>query len=113
MNEKQVLFTRLMAELIVQCSSEGIDMIGAELFRTPEQAEIYAKSGKGIRNSNHTRKLAIDLFRYKDGSVSWNHADYERAGEIWKGLHELCRWGGDFTHMRDSPHFSLYHNGVI
>jgi hypothetical protein len=112
LNEKQVLFTRLQAEFQVWCFRRGIEIIEAESFRPPAQAKLMAEQGKGIKNSNHGKKLARDLFRYLDGTVTWKFEDYVKMGEKWKSMHELCRWGGDFK-GRDAVHFSFEHNGVM
>lgn len=112
LNAKQVEFTRCVGKLLTYASKYGLDVILAEAFRTPEQARIYAEQGKGIKNSVHTKKLAVDLFRFKDGTISWNTDDYARLGEYWKSLHPLARWGGDFK-RRDAVHFSFEHNGVM
>lgn len=111
LNEKQVEFTRTLGKFLVWCDRRGYEVIGAELFRTREQAELYAAQGKGIKNSVHTKKLAIDLFRYKDGKVTWAHEDYRPLGEKWETMHPLARWGGRFQ-RRDAVHFSFEHNGV-
>lgn len=111
LNEKQVLFTATVGKFLAWCSQRGHQVILAEAFRTPEQAALYAKQGKGIRNSNHTKKLAVDLFLMKDGKITWDNADYEPLGKKWKSMHELASWGGDFK-GRDSVHFSFEHNGV-
>lgn len=111
LGQKQELFARLFGELIVWVYQQGYALRLGEVLRTPEQAEIYAKAGKGIKNSAHTRKLAADIFLVKDGKVTWDTDDYLELGVHWKGMHELCRWGGDFRN-RDAVHFSLYHNGV-
>ena len=87
-------------------------MIGAEWYRTPEQAAIYAKQGKGIKNSNHTRKLALDLFRVKDGKVTWDADEYVPLANKWRTLHPLARAGIDFKN-RDAVHFSFEHEGVV
>jgi len=111
LNKKQVEFTKCVGRLLHAAHQQGIDVILAEAYRTPEQARWYAEQGKGIVNSVHTKKLAVDLFVYKDGTVSWDKADYSRLGGIWKALHPLARWGGDFK-RRDAVHFSFFHNGV-
>ncbi len=111
LNEKQARFTRCVGMLIAYATRRNMGVILAEAFRTPEQAAIYAEQGKGIKNSVHTKKLAVDLFRYKDGTVSWDQADYKELGDYWKGLDDDARWGGDFRN-RDAVHFSFEHNGV-
>jgi len=112
LNEKQAEFTRCLGRLLVWCEDNGISVIGAELYRTKEQAKIYSDQGKGIVNSVHTKKLAIDLFVYTaDKSISWNPDDYKVIGDRWKGLSPFARWGGDFKN-RDAVHFSFLHQGV-
>jgi hypothetical protein len=111
LNQKQVEFMRTLAAFLSWCFARDIEVIGGELFRTPAQAEIYAEQGKGIRNSNHTKKLAIDLFRYKGGTVTWDTDDYQEMGQQWKSMHPMARWGGDFAN-RDAVHFSFWHQGV-
>lgn len=110
---KQVEFSRTMAYFQVWCFENGYDFVEAESFRPIWVAEEYKRRGKGILNSNHTRKLARDLFRVKGGTITWDVADYTVMGEKWKSMHPLSRWGGDFLKLRDAVHFSFEHNGVI
>jgi hypothetical protein len=112
LNAKQVEFTYTMAKFLVWCHENGFECFGAEWFRTNEQAEIYAKQGKGIKNSVHRKKLAVDLFRVKNGKLTWDKGNYVEMGAKWKSMHDLARWGGDFK-RRDSVHFSFEHNGVM
>jgi len=111
LNSLQQEFTESLGILLIWCSNNDLPVILAEAYRTKEQAEIYAKAGKGIRNSAHCKKLAADLFRMVDGKVSWNREEYRKVGEKWKTIHELARWGGDFKN-RDGVHFSFEYNGV-
>ena len=106
---KQSEFTEAISNFIAWCHAEGEAVILAEAFRPPEMAELYAQQGKGIKNSNHCNKLAVDLFRYKNGTVSWDTADYRKIGLKWESWHPLARWGGRFN---DAVHFSFEHNGV-
>jgi len=97
-----------------QPAHHGFNLAGLRLgeFHRPQAtADLYAKIGKGIKNSNHCKKLAADLFLVKDGKVTWEHDDYRPLGERWESMHDLCRWGGRFKN-RDAVHFSLEHNGV-
>ncbi len=112
LNQKQARFTYKIAQLIVWAKEElGVGLIGAELFRTKEQAQIYADQGKGIKNSVHTKKLALDMFVFKNGKLSWDTEDYRPIGEKWKTMDPDARWGGDFK-GRDAVHFSFEHGGV-
>lgn len=112
LNSKQAAFTRNVAQLLTYAFQTDQPVILAEAYRTPEQARIYAEQGKGIINSAHCKKLAVDLFRFKGNTVSWSRDDYADLGRFWKSLHPLNRWGGDFK-TRDCVHFSMYHKGVM
>ena len=112
LNEKQALFTATVAKWMVWCEDNGYPIILAEAFRPPWVAEEYARQGKGIKNSVHTKKLAVDVFRVVDGRVTWDLEAYEPIGAKWKSMHPLARWGGDFRN-RDAVHHSFEHNGIM
>lgn len=109
LNEKQIRFTQLIGELIRYATSMGYGLTFAEAYRPPEMAEIYAKQGKGIKNSLHTKRLAVDFNLFKDGKYLTESKDYLLLGAYWESLDPLCRWGGRF---KDGNHFSLEHEGV-
>lgn len=112
LNRKQIRFTRKMAEFQVWAFEHGYQLIEAESYRPPFVAEEYARLGKGIKNSVHTKKLARDLFLFKNGTITWNTADYAALGAEWKRRDPDARWGGDMVKRRDAVHFSFEHNGV-
>lgn len=108
LREKQSLFVRLVASLILHATEEGYEFTFAEAYRPPETAELYEKQGKGIKNSLHCQRLAIDLNLFKDGEWLSKSEDFFPLGEWWEEQHELCSWGGRFG---DGNHFSLRHEG--
>lgn len=112
LGQKQELFMRLLPRLIDHAHIKGYQLRGGELLRTDSQAEANAASGAGIRNSLHKVKLAIDLNLFKDGQFLSQTSDHAFLGEFWKGLHPLCRWGGDFATRPDGNHYSIEHAGV-
>ena len=110
-NAKQARFTYKIAQLIIWAKeTHNIDLIGAELFRTKEQAEIYAASGKGILNSVHRLKMALDMYVFKDGKIIWDGPEYKLIGDKWKTMDPDARWGGDMK-RRDVYHYSFFHKG--
>lgn len=111
MNAKQAEFTVTMARFLVWCFDSGYPVIGAEWYRPPETAALYAEQGRGIVNSNHTRKLAFDVFRVVDGRVTWDREAYRPLAEKWVSMHPLAR-AGYYMQRRDDVHFSFEHRGV-
>lgn len=113
LGEKQEEFTLTMARFLVwvyECTPYRVR--SGEWFRSREEAERLARLGAGIRNSQHCRKLAADIFLSHGGLVTWDYDDYLVLGEKWKTMHPLARWGGDFRN-RDAVHFSFEHRGTM
>lgn len=110
LSEKQQLFTVLIAQLIMFAQDKGMRLTFGEAYRTPEQAALNAKSGKGISNSLHTQRLAVDFNLFVNGEYKTRTEDYRALGEYWESLGGS--WGGRFKTNPDGNHFSLEHNGV-
>lgn len=117
LGEQQRLFASLVPRLIDYAVSQGYGVTLGEAWRSPETAALYAREGKGIANSLHCERLAIDinLFdasgTYLDGSTEASAAPYIEVGTYWKTLHADARYGGDFA-KRDLDHYSLTWGGV-
>ncbi len=106
--EQQSTFAKNVAKLLVYIFDEGHLCTLGEAFRTKEQAEIYAKSGKGIKDSLHCERLAIDLNLFTfDGKYLDKTDDYHQIGEYWESLHPRNRWGGRFKERPDGNHFQM------
>jgi len=106
MREKQALFMRLQAELVLYMISMGYHPVGDWFYRDKETAKRL-----GFENSNHTRCLAIDINLFdKDWNYLTKTEDHRIFGEWWEQRHPLCRWGGRFN---DGNHYSFEHEGVI
>jgi len=105
LTEQQSAFARDVAKLINWIFDNGFSVTLGEALRTPEQAELYAKEGKGIKDSLHCKKLAIDLNLFDhEGHYLSDTKSYEEFGVFWEGLNPLNRWGGRFTRA-DGNHF--------
>lgn len=111
MIEDQFKFTYHVAALIGFIRLRGYNCTFGEAYRTPEQAEIYAKEGKGIKDSLHTKRLAIDLNIFDhNGALLTKPEDYEIFGREWERFDPKNRWGGYFVskyggHIVDADHF--------
>ena len=110
LGEKQRLFTRLVGKLIEYAYASGYELTFGDAYRSPEQARANAQLGKGIVNSLHCERLAIDLNLFKDGVYLPDSAAYKPLGEYWETLGPECCWGGRFS-KPDGNHFSIAHGG--
>jgi len=116
MVEKQARFTRAIGVFIHKASSLGYFLTFGEAWRPDFVAEYYAKTGKGIKNSLHCLRLAVDLntfyrSEWLDGKQEYHIPHLETLGKIWEGLDKEARWGGRFQ-KKDYNHYSFEHNGV-
>lgn len=109
LSEKQQLFAVKIAQLIMWADDHGYRLTFGEAYRTPEQAALNAKSGRGIANSLHTQRLAVDFNLFIGGQYQTDSAKYLPLGEYWESIGGA--WGGRFK-KPDGNHFSLEHNGV-
>lgn len=103
LGEKQRLFARLVARLILHAGALGYEVRIAYCLRCKD-------CPVGKPDSNHKKYLAIDLDLFKDGKYLKKTEDHRPLGEYWKSLHPLCRWGGDFG---DGNHYSFIHGGMM
>ncbi len=111
LGEKQEVFALCLAEFILWIYSKGWKVRIGEVYRPPFTAEEYERRGRGIANSVHTKKLAVDLFLVTENGVTWDNFDYRPLAKKWKSMHPLARAGYDFV-RQDSVHFSFEHGGV-
>jgi hypothetical protein len=105
LSEQQFQFAKNVARLLNFIFEKKYYCTLGEAYRTKEQAEIYAKEGKGIINSLHCKKLAIDLNIFNpQGEFLTEVEDYQEFGKYWENLHPKNRWGGRFSRP-DADHF--------
>lgn len=112
LRQKQSKFAQLVAMLIIQCEILGYEVTIGEVYRSPEEAKRLHDLGKGILNSLHTSKLAIDLNLFKNGVYMKSTEAHQTLGEWWERQSEppdiICHWGGRFG---DGNHYSVGHAG--
>ena len=113
LREKQSAFAIAVAKLILQAEKLGYGVTLGEAWRSGPEAARLAKASKGILNSLHCQRLAIDLNLFKDGTFLQKTEDYLPLGEWWEAQNlitsdiDYC-WGGRFN---DGDHFSFRHGG--
>jgi hypothetical protein len=111
LGNKQRLFTKLMAQLVLWAYENGYELTVGDAYRDPRSHGEYGTRKEGTygrKKSNHKRRLAMDFNLFIDGEYQTTSEAYQELGEYWESLHELCSWGGRFN---DGNHFSLLHEG--
>ncbi|HXB11344.1 MAG TPA: M15 family metallopeptidase [Bacteroidia bacterium] len=105
LQNEQYKFALNVADLIRYINQSGYSCTLGEVFRTKEQAELNVKNGTGILDSNHCRRLAIDINLFSPtGKFLIETKDYYKFGQYWESLDPLNRWGGGFPKV-DADHF--------
>ena len=106
LRKEQTVFLLDVCKLIQFAAEQGFELTGGELFRTHEQQKIYYNTGKSkTMNSNHLRRLAVDLLFFKDSELTFDKKLLQPVGDYWEKLHSKNRWGGNFISFIDIPHF--------
>jgi len=103
--ESQQKFAHDVVSLLTYMLHQGYKFTFGETMRTKEQAELYAAQGKGIKNSLHCKRLAIDINLFNpQGEFLSKSEDHTLFGEYWESLSPLNRWGGRFKRV-DGNHY--------
>jgi len=103
---EQAQFLMDVCKLVVFATKQGLVVTGGELFRTPEQQEIYLKTGRSkTMNSYHLKRCAIDLNFFKDGKLVYDTKVLGPVGAYWESLNKKNSWGGNWNSFKDVPHF--------
>ena len=108
---EQDAFRRDLMNLWTFAENLGFLVTIGEVERTREQQQIYLDTGRSkTKNSYHLKRLAADLFFYRedpDGRTDWikNKAALQMLGDYWESLDPKNAWGGNWTSFQDCPHF--------
>ena len=104
---EQAAFLLDVCKLIQKATEMGFVVTAGELYRTPEQQQIYVKTGRSrTMNSLHLQRRAVDLNFFKGGKLTYDKATLAPLGAYWESLDPLNSWGGNGVKLVDTPHFS-------
>ncbi len=108
LREAQSLFAKQFAQFVLWLYEEGYEVTFGEAQRPVEMADLYLATDKSRagRNSLHCKKLAFDIFIFKDGKLIEKKQTLESVGKKWESMDSLNSWGGFFVSLYDYPHFS-------
>lgn len=89
-----------------------VDFKITEGRRTIErQRQLVAEKKSQTMNSRHITGHAIDVIALPTPAGSWDMKYYKQIAEAFKqasdGLTIPVEWGGNWTKLRDGPHFQL------
>jgi hypothetical protein len=113
LGKEQEIFAKHTVMLINQAWELGYQVRLGEVQRPIEMQEIYVKTGRSkTMDSQHIKKLAIDLVLLRDGIVC-THEQIKPLGKWWEALDPKNRWGGSWrglieakkSNFVDAPHF--------
>lgn len=103
--KSQQLFAADIIKLLQFMESQGYSFTFGDAYRAPELAAIYAKEGKGIVDSLHCKRLALDINIFdKSGTFLPETKSHEAFGTFWESLNPANRWGGKFKRI-DGNHY--------
>ena len=109
LGEAQRKFTRLTAHLIMFIYVSGYEATYGDAYRDPRvHGNLGEKESYSSANSNHKRRLALDLNLFKDGKFLVTSEDHRKFGEYWEMLDDRCRWGGRYN---DGNHYEYIPEG--
>lgn len=104
---EQAAFLLDVCLLINKATEMGFQVTAGELYRTPEQQQIYVKTGRSrTMNSLHLQRRAVDLNFFVNGKLCYDKDTLAPLGAYWESLHPLNSWGGNGVKLVDTPHFS-------
>ena len=114
LSEKQQLFTRNIALLILYAHSLGYGLSFGTAWRSPvEQQRLFREGLSRALSSQHISRLAVDLQIFRNGQLCLEWSRIKELGDYWQKLHPLNRWQADWhgqevqDGMIDCPHFEM------
>lgn len=102
LREKQSLFARKIAELVLWAYEQGYEVTYGDFFRDPRVHGVWGVTlSYSHPYSRHKLKLAADLNLFKDGAYLTSTEDHRPLGEKWEEMGGT--WGGRWN---DGNHYS-------
>ena len=103
---------RLVALVKEASALTPVDFMVTEGLRTPaRQAALVRAGASRTRRSRHLTGHAVDVAALVDGQVRWDWPLYPRIAAAFKAAAArqgtAIVWGGDWSILRDGPHFEL------
>ena len=89
----QQVFAAAVPKLINKALSMGYSVTLGDAYRDPRVHGVFGvKASYAAAESEHKRRLAIDINLFKDGRFLSSSADHEPLGRYWESIGGI--WGG-------------------
>lgn len=103
---------RLVSVFRELAKSPRVSFFIVEGLRSMErQKELVRKGASRTYYSRHLTGRAVDICVLENGKVTWDFEAYRRFADIVKEEAAIqgvpIIWGGDWSTLRDGPHFEL------
>ena len=109
LSQSQREFALDIAHLIFHIYEMGYECTFGDAFRDPRSHGKMGEPGPyGNINSNHKRRLAVDLNLFKDGQYLTDGEAHRPFAEYWEGLRPENRSG---IRYNDANHYERVHDG--
>ena len=116
LRDEQMAFAKDVQLLLTRAWDLGYEVTLGEVMRPIEMQQLYFKQGKSkTMDSQHLKKLAIDLNLFIDGKLC-TAEQIKPLGKYWESLDAKNRWGGSWrgkvesgaSKFVDGPHFERF-----
>lgn len=103
---------RLAALVREAAALSPVEFMVTEGLRTPERQAALVRAGASrTLRSRHLTGHAVDVAALVDGQVRWDWPLYPRIAGAFKAAAArqgtAIVWGGDWSRLKDGPHFEL------
>lgn len=107
--KKQSRFALHVAFLILEAERLGYEVTFGDAFRDPRMfGKVGVKIGYSHKDSNHKKRLAIDLNLFIDGKYIRDSTGHDVLHDFW-----VNKCGGAPMIEGDPNHYSYENDGVI
>ena len=98
LRQEQSAFALDLVHFLLWATEQGYDYTLGEAQRTPEQQKIYMDTGRSkTMDSKHLKKLAADIFFFKNGRLLSSKEEMQPIGNAWEKLSSKNSWGGNWN----------------
>ena len=112
LNKMNGVNPKLVEVVKLAITKSPLDFSISEGLRTIErQKELVAQKKSQTMKSRHIVGEAVDICVLVDGKANWDFENYRKVADVFKEcakeLGVRITWGGEWTSLKDGPHFQI------